>query len=307
MMSQRESDTASARQRHGQRGITRRADAAVMLALFAVAGILVSCSPASVGSTASGDTTVTVIATAAPSPSTTPLALEPRFAPRKPGYRLAFHDEFIGPKLDTKRWTTSLPWGNTNHDEQQYYTPSALSQRQGVLTITARRQATHGKAYTSGAISSFRHFNFTYGYAEIRAQVPAGTGLWPAFWLPATVRGSNDELDVLELIGSDPSQGYAVVHYGTTQNRQDSVGTYRNPDFSVGFHTFAIDWEPGSIVWYVDGVERRRVSQNIPSHRMTLIANLTVGGPTSWPGAPDRYTVFPAQFKIDYIRVYQRR
>jgi beta-glucanase (GH16 family) len=74
----------------------------------------------------------------------------------------------------------------------------------------------------------------------------------------------------------------------------------------VGFHTFAVDWEPDHIVWYVDGVERRRLTANIPSNPTYLIANLSVGSPGSWAGPPNRYTVFPAQLKIDYIRVYKR-
>ena len=84
------------------------------------------------------------------------------------------------------------------------------------------------------------------------------------------------------------------------------MASYRNSDCSVGFHTFAVDWEPDHIIWYVDGVERRRITANIPTQPMYLVANLSVGAPGSWAGPPSRYTVFPAQYKIDYIRVYQR-
>lgn len=290
---------------------TRRAGRAVRLAipavvvLLAVAGALSACAPNADIRPASVDTSVTVITTPAPVPVLSPASLSPTSAPSKPGYKLVFDDEFTGRSLDTTRWATSLPWGNTNRAELQYYTPRNLSQKGGLLKITARQQAVRGKPYTSGVISSFNRFAFTYGYAEIRVQVPAGTGLWPAFWLPTTVRGLNDEIDIMELLGSDPSLGNAVLHYGTTANKGMSNGTYRDPDFSIGFHTFAIDWQPGLIVWYVDGVERRRVDANVPSHPMYMIASLTVGGPTSWSGAPDRYTAFPADMTVDYIRVYQ--
>jgi beta-glucanase (GH16 family) len=59
------------------------------------------------------------------------------------------------------------------------------------------------------------------------------------------------------------------------------------------------------MIWYVDGVERYRVTRNVPSDPMIVISNLTVGGPESWSGAPDRYTAFPAHYKIDYVRVFQ--
>ena len=279
--------------------------AALTFALVSAALVLSSCAPAERSGTPLGDTPVTVITSAAPNPISTSATTGPQAAGR-PGYRLVFDDEFSDPNLNTARWITSLPWGHTNHTEQQYYEASALSQSDGVLTITASKRASHGKPYTSGAISS-KDFRFAYGYAEIRAQVPAGDGLWSAFWLLARSRTGNEEADIMELLGSDPSKGYAVLHYGTMTNKGKWLGTYRQSDFSNGFHTFALDWQPGSMTWYVDGVKRYEVTRDVPSNAMVIIANLTVGGPDSWSGAPDRYTPFPSQYKIDYIRVYQLR
>jgi hypothetical protein len=37
---------------------------------------------------------------------------------------------------------------------------------------------------------------------------------------------------------------------------------------------------------------------------MYLLANLSIGG---WVGSPDVSTPLPAEFEIDYIRVWQRR
>ena len=289
-----------------QRGVTRKFVLAAIV-LAAVASTTIGCTLATSNSSKQlGDATTTVITTASPEPTATPVVLEPTSAPSMPGYRLAFDDEFIGTTLDPKRWNTGLPWGNTNRDEEQYYTPLALNQSGGLLTITASEQPTHGKPFSSGAVNTSGLFAFTYGYTEIRAQVPAGAGLWTAFWLLSTGPGTNQETDVMEILGADPSKGYAVLHFGTEANKGKWVGTYRDPDFSAGFHTFAIDWTPQYLVWYVDGVERYRVTQNVPSQPMYLITNLTVGGPASWSGAPDRYTLFPAQYKIDYVRVFQR-
>lgn len=289
-----------------RRRATRRF--AVVAIVLALAASMTSGCTLSTGNSSQqiGKATTTIIATASPEPTATTVLLEPTSPPSRPGYRLAFDDEFIGPKLDPKRWSNGLPWGNTNQDEEQFYTPEALNQSGGLLTITASEQPTQGKPYSSGAINTSGIYAFTYGYTEIRAQVPAGAGLWTAFWLLSTVPGTNQETDVMEILGSDPSKGYAVLHFGTEANKGKWVGTYRDPDFSTGFHTFAIDWTPQYLVWYVDGVERYRVTQNVPSEPMYLITNLTVGGPASWSGAPDLYTVFPAQYKIDYVRVFQR-
>jgi len=63
-------------------------------------------------------------------------------------------------------------------------------------------------------------------------------------------------------------------------------GSYQGPDYSAGYHTFGVDWRPGLLMWYVDGVERYRVSnQNVPSGPMYILANLAVGG--TWPGDPE--------------------
>ena len=79
-----------------------------------------------------------------------------------------------------------------------------------------------------------------------------------------------------------------------------------NTDFAKGYHTYAVDWTPDYIAWYIDGVEQYRVTDKsiLPSKRMYLIANLQVGG--SWAGSPNASTVFPANYDIDYIRVWKR-
>jgi beta-glucanase (GH16 family) len=268
--------------------------------------MLVSCTSVERIGTPLGNAPVTVIATAPPVVRAAPASFEPTNTPSLPGYRLVFDDEFVGPTVSSTRWETTVPWGNTTRGEAQYYTPAALNQSGGVLTITASRKATNGRPYASGAINSAGTYEFAYGYAEIRAQLPPGTGLWSAFWLLGSVPGRNDEVDVLEVLGSDPTLGFATLHYGAGANKRKTGASYRMADSSVGFHTFAIDWEPDHIIWYVDGTERRRLTSNIPTNPMHLIANLSVGAPGAWSGPPNRYTVFPAQYKIDYIRVYQR-
>ena len=282
-----------------------------VLALVALAALCVAlsgCTAATKPGPPAEDTPVTVIATAAAAPSAAlaePPATQHSLSMR--GFNLVFDDEFNGSVLNRRLWEPSLPWGNTNRAEQQYYTPQALSLRDGALVITARRQQRKGKPFTSGVITSDQHFKFAYGFAEIRARVPAGAGLWSAFWLVVRQRGSNEEADIVEVLGRNPTQGYAVLHYGTMIKKEINVGSYTADDLSVGWHTFALDWQPGSMIWYVDGVERQRLTQGVPSSPMVIIANLAVGSPQSWSGPPDATTPFPANYRIDYIRVFQRK
>ena len=274
------------------------------LALVVVACALTGCTQAVGDSAASGETPVTVIDTATPAADST-AALAVTGSHDLPGYRLILDEDFSGSSLDSSKWVTSLPWGTVNRAEGQRYTPDALSLADGMLTITAREDTTGGKQYSSGAICTDKRFEFQYGCAEMRAKMPDGAGLWSAFWLLRREKGSNDEADIVEVLGRNPSEGFAVLHYGTMVKKEVLLHAFHGPDLSAGFHTFTLKWEPGLMVWYMDGVERFRSTKGVPSAPMIVIANLAVGGEQSWSGAPDATTVFPASYQIDYIRVWQ--
>jgi beta-glucanase (GH16 family) len=227
-------------------------------------------------------------------------------------WKLIFDDEFNGTKLDTTRWMPCYHSGkctNSGNREQEWYLPDNVSEGNGVLTLRAERKkyrAVDGKTYNyvSGMISSV-NFSFTYGYIEMRAKVAAGRGMWSAFWTLPVNGGWPPEIDVQEILGRDPTAMLMNYHYAAN-NSQNST-TWRGPDFTAGWHTFAVDWEPDAITWYVDGVERKRDTDasTITHEPMYLLANLAVG--SSWAGTPDATTVFPATYEIDYIRVWRKQ
>ena len=99
---------------------------------------------------------------------------------------------------------------------------------------------------------------------------------------------------------------YQTYHWvDNWQARRTPSLEAHGPDYSQDFHTYSVLWEPGLIVWYVDGVERNRFSDgNVSNEEMYLLVNLAVGG--WWPGNPDGSTRFPATMAVDYIRAYQR-
>jgi beta-glucanase (GH16 family) len=222
--------------------------------------------------------------------------------------RAVFSDEFGGAQVDRSKWHTELSWGRTNQPEAQYYSDDAVEVRDGVLRLRAERRSREGQPYTSGVVSSHGKFTFTYGYAEARVRVPAGQGLWPAFWLVSEVPKSAQEIDVLEILGQETERVYTSLHWGMWDGSPGSHdfegGAYQGPDFAKDFHLFAVDWSPSAVVWYVDGVERFRMTEHVPNEPMYVIANLAVGG--QWPGYPDSSTPFPATCEFDYIRVYAR-
>src|SRR6185312_11376588 len=184
--------------------------------------------------------------------------------------------------------------------------PDPFNVAGGNLTISAAPASINNYYdhynYSSGMITSYESHQQLYGYFEMRAELPAGQGLLPAFWLlPAN--GSHAELDAMEVLGSDPTTLYTTVHSYSTGNLVSTGAATTVADMSAGFHTYGVDWEPTTITWYFDGQQVFQTATpsdlNTP---MYMIANVAVGG--SWPGSPDGTTPFPANMNIDYIRTY---
>lgn len=176
--------------------------------------------------------------------------------------------------------------------------------KNGALEITAARTGQGmaarlgGYAYTSGMISSQPSFAQRYGYFEMRATLPAGKGLWPAFWLLPSDLSWPPEIDVMESIG-DPATVYVTAHSKTAEAKG-----FEAKLTGGGFHTFAVSWDPKSLIWYVDGAEvGRQATPADMTKPMYLLANLALGG--GWAGAPDATTRLPARYVIDYIRAYR--
>ncbi len=228
------------------------------------------------------------------------LALKSISAQSAPDCQPTFHDDFNGSQIDTSRWNIAYPSGKT---ESQFYAPDAFELSNGVLHIKADRRPQQGYRYSSGIITTQHTFSQQYGYFEIRAKVPQGQGLWPAFWLLHTGLSPWMEIDIFEILGHNPSKVYLSNHWPDAANKlQGLTRPFTGPDFSTGFHIFAVDWRPNYLAWYVDGVKWAETDQHVPAEPMFILANLAVGG--KWPGYPDPTTPFPAYFDIDYIRVY---
>jgi len=222
----------------------------------------------------------------------------------RPGWALTFSDEFEGDTLDEAKWSTN--WGRSN-EALTHYLRDRLDVDGGHLRISAvHGGAPSDRPWSSGLIMSRDSHEQRYGRFEMRAKVPAGQALWPAFWLLPKGAGE-PEIDVMEHIGQEPNRVYMTVHgYGPEQEQR----TFDGPDFTAGYHTYAVEWTEGLLVWKIDGVERFRTTRGVPDMPMYLIANLAVGypgDPSQWVGAPDDSTPSPAYMDIDWIRAYAWR
>lgn len=142
-------------------------------------------------------------------------------------------------------------------------------------------------AYRSGLITTQNLFTQRHGYFEMRAKLPAGRGLWPAFWLLPAGGGWPPEIDVMEVLGHEPDTLHTSVHW-TQGGHKSTIQRIRVTDMSLGFHSFAVSWQPEVISWFFDGQEVARTpTPKELTEPMYLLANLAVDGKGSWLGPPD--------------------
>ena len=240
---------------------------------------------------------------------------------------LTFSDDFNSLSLwngTSGTWSTKYPFAPEkggslpSNGEQEWYINSMYAPTtsvrpwtvsNGVLTLTAQpasgsiQPLIDGYQYTSGMINTYNSFSQQYGYFEMRAQLPAGQGLWPAFWLLQTDMSWPPEIDAMEVLGHDMTTLYTAAHTNQTGSHTSKGGTIKVPDMSAGYHTYGVDWQADYITYYFDGNQVWKTPTPADMNEpMYMIANLAVGG--YWPGMVNGTTPFPAQMKIDYIRAY---
>jgi len=163
------------------------------------------------------------------------------------------------------------------------------------------------KDYLGATISSFPYAQ-KYGVFEMSAKLPTGKGIWPAFWLLPVDKSWPPEIDVMEVLGKEPRTVYTTVHTNFPKRGASfGQGTDTHVDLSADFHTYTVDWGPARINWYFD--HKLIFTQPTPPDLQKpcyIIANVAVGSPKSWGGAPDATTNFPATMHVSYIKAWQR-
>ncbi len=244
--------------------------------------------------------------------------------------KLVWSDEFTGPAgapPDPSKWnieTGGHGWGN---EELEYYTGRPLNvalDGRGHLAITARHENYTGpdgvtREYTSARLQTKGLFTTTYGRIEAKIKLPAGRGLWPAFWaLGSNIESvgwpASGEIDMMESLGSEPFTLYGSIHGPQEgQPRGYSFTTPHHTSYSLAnaFNTYGVEWTPGSITFTFDGAAyaTRTPAELSPEQQWVfdqpffVLLNLAVGG--DWPEAPSASTHFPATMLVDWVRVYE--
>lgn len=244
-------------------------------------------------------------------------------------YTLKWADNFDGDELNRDDWnveTHDPAWVN---EELQAYVDSEknIYVEDGNLVLRPiRTKSADGKeVITSGRVNTQGKHDFTYGLFEVRAKVPTGKGFLPAFWMMPTNENLYGqwprcgEIDAMEVMGQETNKLYGTIHYGNPHSEKQGTYTLEDGSFADDYHTFACDWQPGKITWYVDGIKYHEaddwysttVGQGTVAYPAPFdqpfyaILNLAVGG--KWVGYPDADTTINNEaFIIDYVKIFQK-
>jgi beta-glucanase (GH16 family) len=284
----------------------------VALVVIAVAiGSLVALSghfATNSGKASAGQTTRPKVATLQNTPNIPP-----------PGSHVTFDATFTGSTLNTHVWNTCYWYATSEavgcghagvYNEVQWYLPTQDHVSDGVLSLVASPTSTSGtnaqgndQIYPcrSGMVTTDPDFDFTYGYLQVVARIPKGRNTWPALWmLPANHAADTPEIDIMELIGSSTRQPAMAYHPVVGTPRTNVAQT---ADLSAGWHTFGLNWEPGSLTWYVDGKPVFVVTSQVPDQPMYFLANLAVTNAILPLRLPDSCT---ATLSIRSVEVWQK-
>lgn len=248
--------------------------------------------------------------------------------PQYEGYTLVWKDEFNGDSLNFEDWQYEPHEPGWVNNELQEYTTSTdnVYVKNGKLVIQAIKKSKDGNTtYTSGKVTTQNKRDFKYGRIEASIKVPEGQGLWPAFWMMPTEQEfygewpKCGEIDIMEVLGHETNKLYGTIHYGNPHKESQGTYTLTNKKFSDDYHLYAVEWEPGSIKFYIDNILYHEAKDwytciegddevTFPApfdQTFFLQFNLAVGG--SWPGNPDETTDFSkAKLMVDYVKVYQK-
>lgn len=237
------------------------------------------------------------------------------------GWTLVWNDEFDGATIDPKKWGYDIGGSGWGNNELQYYTDRKENSfiENGRLVIRTQKEEYGGRHYTSARMVTKYRGDWLYGHFEIRAKLPYGVGTWPAIWMLPTdwIYGgwpASGEIDIMEHVGYDPN----VIHGSThCQKYYFKIGTQKTatvtiPNVSNEFHTYAIEWFPEKIDFFIDGAKYFSSSNDSTGwqgwpfdKRFHLILNIAFGG--DWGGAKGiDESILPQRMDVDYVRVYKK-
>ncbi len=265
---------------------------------------------------------------------------------KKPDWELVWSDEFEGDKLDSSKWSyweNGNPWNSGNYVNENgelidqygfkvkhYYLRDNVKVKEGNLVIELKKEydkkvKIDGKdrkiLYSSGAVHTKGKYDVKYGKIEIRAAMPKGVGVWPAFWTwPSDYSQSKntpaeEEIDVFEVYGDNLKRVTGTAHALKSDNTYHSNSgkdlKIRKSEDLTDFNVYSVEWNEKEIKWYFNGRRYKtlsmkkvaKVTENTFKLPHFLMINVALQNKTGEDGDIN----FPTEMKVDYVRVYQKQ
>ena len=193
---------------------------------------------------------------------------------------------------------------------------------------TTINDTTYNVYKTTRAINTKGTMNFRYGYVEMRAMMPYGDKVWPAFWassncsLTKPSNGYSTEVDIAEVIGSSNVVGSHIHKWDSTGRigSSDSIAginamkhEFDSQSAAQDYHTYGFKWTDSSMTFYVDDIQFAEVTaEHFKNSKldiddfvdsMYLILNNHLSSKDT--STPTEYKGDGTKFVIDYVRLYQ--
>lgn len=174
---------------------------------------------------------------------------------------------------DAKRWNVSDGWSNGAWMASEFRRSQLAVTPHGLDIKLAPSAEGSSKPYAGGEFSAREAVK--YGYFEIRMRVAKGSGLVNGVFTYAapTKKQRTQEIDI-EILGRATRRVEFTIHQG---NKVESIVMDLPFDAAEGFHTYAFDWKPSSVTYYVDGKKMhtmRGAVVPVPNRAQNLIVDL---------------------------------
>lgn len=236
------------------------------------------------------------------------------------GWTRVFNDEFTADLSSWNVWT-----GGAYNNELQYYNGANLTISNGALNITAKKETVTGATtnfdatpktfgYTSGRLESKVLYSASTATPKVRMisriKLPAGYGMWPAFWSYGDPWPTQGEIDILEARGQEPFSYQTNYFYGRRANtnlvRGATTIINSNLNLQSCWHVYELIWAQNSLTFLLDGVvvdvKTKGYVPNLFGKKEKVVLNLAVGG--AFFSNLDPASIQTGTMQVDYVKVF---
>ncbi len=230
-------------------------------------------------------------------------------------WHLAFEDDFTNGKINKNNWITKYFWGESVlndtfalPDEKHLFTgENNININDSSLQIITKNEKVQGKVwnaafgffpkefdFTSGIINTGSSFRTKYGKVEAKVKLTSTRGVFHAFWLSGDIKVP--QIDVFKFYNKKIL--FSTWWSNNSKGINNDTLALNGSLFINKYLIYTIEWTPDKIVWFINGIEVKVQTENIPDELMYISLNSGVLDESAGP--------LPASFEIDWVRVYQK-